>query len=79
MRTGERDATDALVRAIHWLPVNDAVIEDAEQLARQYGRSHPGIDAVDYCVAASARVNQLKLWTLNVRHFPMFEDLAAPW
>jgi predicted nucleic acid-binding protein len=79
MRPTEREATDALIAAVHWLPVNDAVIEDAETLARQYGRSHSGIDAVDYCVAASARVNQLMLWTLNVRHFPMFEDLKPPW
>jgi predicted nucleic acid-binding protein len=79
MRASERQATDALVGAIRWLPVNDAVIEDAEALARRYGRSHSGIDAVDYCVAASARVNQMKLWTLNIRHFPMFEDLEPPW
>lgn len=34
--------------------------------------SHAGIDAVDYCVAACARLHDLELWRLNVRHFPMF-------
>jgi predicted nucleic acid-binding protein len=30
-------------------------------------------------VAASALVNGLELWTLNIRHFPMFDGLIAPW
>jgi predicted nucleic acid-binding protein len=34
---------------------------------------------VDYCVAASALVNGMELWTLNVRHFPMFQRLRPPW
>jgi predicted nucleic acid-binding protein len=79
MRASERRATDALVAALQWLSVDAAVAEQADTLARRYASSHPGIDAVDYCVAASALVNGLELWTLNVRHFPMFEGLSAPW
>lgn len=79
MRRSERVATDALIAAVRWLPVDAAVYERADALAREYGRSHSGIDAVDYCIAASALVHDLALWTLNVRHFPMFEDLKAPW
>jgi predicted nucleic acid-binding protein len=41
--------------------------------------SHWGIDAVDYCVAAAALVHGMELWTHNVRHFPMFDGLRAPW
>jgi predicted nucleic acid-binding protein len=79
MRRSERRGTDALVAALRWLPVDAAVADDADALARRYGPSHSGIDAVDYCVAASARVYELELWTLNVRHFPMFPKLEAPW
>jgi predicted nucleic acid-binding protein len=79
MRPAERRATDALVRALRWLAVDDAIAEQADALARRYARSHSGIDAVDYCVAASALVNGLELWTLNVRHFPMFAGLRSPW
>ncbi len=79
MRQSERAATDALVGALRWLTVDDAIAERADVLARRYGRSHSGIDAVDYCVAASALVNELELWTLNVRHFPMFKELRPPW
>lgn len=79
MRRDERRDTDALVAALRWLPVDAATADEADALARRYGPSHSGIDAVDYCVAASARVHDLELWTLNVRHFPMFANLKAPW
>jgi predicted nucleic acid-binding protein len=79
MRRRERRRTDALVAAVRWLPVDAAVTEEADALARRYAPGHSGIDAVDYCIAASARVHELELWTLNVRHFPMFPKLEAPW
>lgn len=78
-RHEEKRRTDGLVSTLRWLPVSGLVAEEAMSLARRYGRSHSGIDAVDYCVAAAARVHELDLWTLNVRHFPMFPRLQAPW
>jgi predicted nucleic acid-binding protein len=79
MRGGERRRTDALIAALRWLAVDAVVANHADKLARRYARSHAGIDAVDYCVAATAAVHGLDLWTLNVRHFPMFPQLRAPW
>lgn len=79
MRPPERRGTDALVTAIRWLAIDAAIADEADSLARRYGASHSGIDAVDYCVAATARVNDLELWSHNVRHFPMFEGLTPPW
>jgi predicted nucleic acid-binding protein len=78
-RQAERRKTDALVAAIQWIGIDAAIADEADRLARRYGRSHSGIDAVDYCIAATARVRELTLWTLNVRHFPMFAKLQAPW
>lgn len=79
VRQQERRSTEALVAVIRWLSVDETIAKEADSLASRYGRSHSGIDAVDYCIAASARVHRLELWTLNVRHFPMFPALAAPW
>jgi predicted nucleic acid-binding protein len=79
LRPSERRATDALVGALRWLPVDARVADRADELARRYARGHSGIDAVDYCVAATALVNEMELWTLNVRHFPMFKGLRPPW
>ncbi|MGH2854774.1 MAG: hypothetical protein ACRDLF_11370 [Solirubrobacteraceae bacterium] len=61
------------------MEVDSAVADEADALARRYAPSHSGIDAVDYCIAASAIVHGLELWTLNVRHFSMFEGLRPPW
>lgn len=79
MRAAERRRTDALVSALRWLSPDSAIADEADALARRYGRSHSGIDAVDYFIAATSRVHGLDLWTLNVRHFPMFPNLEAPW
>jgi len=79
MRRAERRATDALVAALHWLPVDQTVADAADVLARRFAPAHSGIDAVDYCVAATAERHGLELWTLNVRHFPMLLQLRAPY
>src|SRR6516162_9042652 len=57
MRRAERRRTDALIAALRWLAVDAVVANHADKLARRYARSHSGIDAVDYCVAATAAVH----------------------
>jgi predicted nucleic acid-binding protein len=79
LRRDERRRTDALIAALRWLPVDATISEEADSLARRYAARHSEIDAVDYCIAATARLHNLDLWTLNVRHFPMFPKLKAPW
>jgi predicted nucleic acid-binding protein len=79
MRPRERRATDALVASLQWFPVDLSVGARADALARRYGRRHSGIDAVDYCVAATALEHEFELWTLNVRHFPMIPHLRSAW
>jgi predicted nucleic acid-binding protein len=79
VRRDERRRTNALVAALRWLPLDAKIAADAESLAHRYAAAHSGIDAVDYCVAATARAHGLELWTVNVRHFPMFPRLRAPW
>jgi len=61
------------------LEVDGAVAERAGELARTYRRSHSAIDAIDYLVAATAELHADELLTLNVKHFPMFPGLRAPY
>lgn len=75
MRKGEEDATHALLDALHWQDVTPALADHAGQLARRYLRSHPGVDTVDYLIAAAAEQLDAQLETLNVKHFPMFASL----
>lgn len=79
MRTGERSPVASLFSVIRLLPVTDAIARRAAEHLRRYRRSHSGIDLVDYVVAATAELHDADLATLNVRHFPMFKALRAPW
>jgi len=79
VRPDETEATRRLLERLEWIDVDGEVAEEAGALAARYVRSHPGIEVVDYVIAASAQRLDAELWTTNVRHFPMFEDLASPY
>jgi predicted nucleic acid-binding protein len=79
MRARERAATLALFDALVWQPVTVELADRAGELAHRYLRSHPGVDTVDYLVAAAAQLLGAELRTLNVKHYPMFPGLAAPY
>ncbi len=49
--------------------------DEAGELASRYLRSHPGVDTVDYLVAATTQLLNAQLYTMNIKHFPMFENL----
>jgi predicted nucleic acid-binding protein len=76
MRKGEEPATETLLEALRWQNVTVEIADRAGDLARRHLRSHPGVDTVDYVVAATAQVLEARLVTLNTRHFPMFPDLG---
>ena len=78
MRSPERRAVWDLLATLRTEPVSDPVARQAGELMRQYRRSHSGIGLGDYLIAATATTHGLDLATLNVRHFPMFPGLAAP-
>jgi predicted nucleic acid-binding protein len=79
MRTGEQAATRALLAILVWIDVSDSIGERAGALANRYLRSHPGVDLVDYVIAATAQELDVPLWTMNVRHFPMLPGLSRPY
>jgi predicted nucleic acid-binding protein len=69
----------SLFGILRLLEVTDPIARRAGELLRAYRRSHPGIDLVDYAVAATAEVHGARLVTLNVKHFPMVAGLKAPY
>jgi predicted nucleic acid-binding protein len=75
MSSHERNAVSQLMSALTVVPVSDAIAQRAGELLAKYRRSHPGIDLVDYVIAATAELYGAKLATLNVRHFPNFKGL----
>lgn len=79
MRASEERATRQLLDRLDWIEVDDALAEIAGGLANRYLRSHPGVDPVDYVIAATVERLGARLWTRNGKHFPMFTRLNAPY
>ena len=71
MRSAERAAVARLFASLQVEPVTDVIAKRAGEQLRAYRRSHPGIDVVDYVIAATAEIQGAELLTLNVKHFPM--------
>ncbi len=78
MRSAERREVWGLLGSMHVEPVTEIAARGAGELMRAYRRSHTGIGLGDYLIAATAQTRGLELATLNIRHFPMFPDLEAP-
>jgi hypothetical protein len=79
MRADEEPSTRRLLGSFDLIEVDDVIAERAGVLANRYLRSHPGVDPVDYVIAATAQHLGAELWTRNLKHFPMFSGLSAPY
>lgn len=79
MRRPEADATHALLSTLVWHPVDVDVAVAAGELGRRWLPGNTGIDSADLAVAATAHLLGADLLTCNVKHFPMFRGLTAPY
>jgi predicted nucleic acid-binding protein len=76
---GEVPHVVELLDSLEWMPVTDEIAERAGGLAREYPRPGARFAIADYLIAATAQLLDAKLLTRNVRHFPMFPGLQAPY
>nr|WP_274637832.1 type II toxin-antitoxin system VapC family toxin [Microbacterium bovistercoris] len=79
MRPREEGATRALFAAFTWHSVDERIAEIAGELGRQWLPGNRGIDSADLAIAATAVALDAGLLTRNVKHFPMFSGLSAPY
>ena len=79
MRADEEPATRDLMRLVSWVEVDESISETAGALGRRYLRSHPGIEVADLIVAALVQELDAEFRTTNLKHFPMFKGLEAPY
>ena len=79
MRPNELDPTELFMGALTWIPVDGEISRVAGLMATEYRRTHSGIGAIDYLIAATATVAGADLLTTNVRHFPMISGLRPPY
>ncbi len=74
----ERDVLDVFLSAISVLHTDLSIARNAGLYRRQYKPSHnPGL--ADCLIAATAVEHGIPLKTLNTKHFPMLEDVDAPY
>ena len=74
----EKAPTRRLLSLFAWHPLDDETAQMAGELGRQYRRSH-GLDVADLVIAATAVRLDARMATRNVKHFPMWPGLAAPY
>ncbi|HEX6601181.1 MAG TPA: type II toxin-antitoxin system VapC family toxin [Solirubrobacterales bacterium] len=79
LRSSERRVANRLFATITWVPIDESIARRAGDLGRRWRRSHPGIGVADLAIAATAEEIGADLATRNLKHFPMFEGLGAPY
>ena len=79
LRTGEHRGAERLFEGLGWVAVDEPIARRAGELGRRWRASHPSIGAADLAVAATAEHLNAGLATSNVRHFPMFGGIQAPY
>jgi hypothetical protein len=79
MRPEEEEGTRSLLSTLIWHPVDSEVAEEAGALGRKWFPGHQAIDSADLAIAATALRVDARLLTKNVRHFPIFAALRAPY
>ncbi|MDT0203498.1 type II toxin-antitoxin system VapC family toxin [Nocardioides sp. AE5] len=79
MRASEETPTRALLAVLQWHPLDERVAEVAGELGRRWLPGNRGIDSADLAIAATAMLLDASLLTRNVKHFPMFDGLTAPY
>jgi predicted nucleic acid-binding protein len=79
MRPAEQTATVALLNVFTWHPMDRSIAELAGELGRTWLRSNRGTDSADLAIAATTIALGARLITKNIKHFPMFPDLTAPY
>ncbi len=79
MRPTEEAGTRLLFSTLVWHSLDAEMAEEAGALGRRWLPSYHTIDGADLAIAATAIRTGSRLLTRNVRHFPMFPDLRAPY
>lgn len=79
LRSNERDAAEHVFRVVRWIGVDESIARRAGALGQRWRRSHRGLSLADLIIAATTQELGAELATSNIRHFPMFSALTAPY
>jgi predicted nucleic acid-binding protein len=78
IRHREREATEALMRSLRWIAVDEQIARRAGAMGRTWRRSRL-IATPDLVIAATTQELGAELATSNARHYPMIEGFEPPY
>jgi len=70
LKQKERTDTSLFLDSIPCIAIDARTGELAGEYLNRYGKSH-GVTLADALIAACAKLHDLRLWTLNRKHYPM--------
>lgn len=73
IRLKEKVRVETFIDSLNMLGIDKRTGQLAGQFLLDYGKSH-SVTMADALVGAAAKINVFKLWTMNRKHYPMFED-----
>ena len=74
----ERAILDQFIQEFHIVAVDEHIAQQGGLYRRDYGKSH-GVGLADALIAATAQVLDVKLITLNKKHYPMLKNVYVPY
>jgi hypothetical protein len=72
MRLKEKIKIETFIESLNVLDIDKRMGKLAGEFLHDYGKSH-SVTMADALVGAAAKANVFKLWTMNRKHYPMFE------
>jgi predicted nucleic acid-binding protein len=70
IREKERAEAELFLDSLLHLPLDDQIGKTAGEFINRCGKSH-AVTLADAFIAAAAKTNNLRMWTLNKKHYPM--------
>lgn len=78
VREKERQTLDQFISLFTYVELNQAIAEMGGLFRRDYGKSHH-VGLADAIIAASSKLSNARLVTLNKKHYPMLSDVLVPY
>lgn len=72
IRPKEKLKVELFIESMNILDIDKNIGKLAGDFLHQYAKSH-AMTMADALVAAAVKANVFKLWTMNKKHYPMFE------
>lgn len=74
----ERQILDQFIKAFQVASLNEKIAQKSGLFRRDYGKSH-GVGLADAIIAATAEDLDVRLVTLNKKHYPMLKKMHVPY